>query len=77
MKLYLKRLRNAIPVAVSKSKDGPYHVIGGVYLARIATPAQICNLNRVVDNERDNPVEEVEVSEDVWDMIRKANGIPT
>lgn len=75
MKLYIKRNRNAVPASVSTSPDGPWHVIGDGFLAMIATPAQIYNINRLEDDARNNPVEEVEVSEEMWQKIKKAHNI--
>jgi len=75
MKLYIKRLGNAVPVSVSEKPDGPYHVIGGAYLTMIATPAQICEANKLMDDTRKNPVVEVDVSEEIWGKVKKANNI--
>lgn len=75
MKLYIKRNGNTVPVSVSTSPEGPWHVIGDGFLALIATPAQIYNVNRLVDDARNNPTEEVEVSEDMWEKIKKAHNI--
>ena len=75
MKLYLKRPGNSVPIHASTSPEGPWHVIGDGFLALIATPAQIYNVNRLEEDMRNNPVEEVEVSEEMWAKIKKAHNI--
>ena len=75
MKLYIKRLGNSVPIHVSTTPNGPWHIIPDGYLTMIATPAQIYEVNKLMDDMRKNPVVEVETSDETWDMIRKANGI--
>jgi hypothetical protein len=75
MKLYIKRLGNAVPVSVAEKPDGPYHVIGGAYLAMIATPAQIYEANKLMDDTRKNPVVEIEVPEEMWTRVKSANNL--
>lgn len=72
MKLYIKRLGNSEPKNVSTTPNGPWYILPDGYLALIATPAQIYEVNKLVDDTRNNPVVEVDVEEELWNKIKKA-----
>lgn len=76
MKLYLKRLRNAVPVSISDRPEGPYHVIGDSWLGKICSPIQIYNLTgKVRENEAIQEITEVDVDETTWRSIKHDMGI--